>query len=91
MALVKQRYGVATELASCHTSLVEGYVFEGHVPMEDVARLLRERPTDIKDIAVAGMPTGSPGMESPDGTREALHVVAFDANGRTRIYRAVRG
>lgn len=91
MALVKQHHGVPAELASCHTSLVSGYVVEGHVPTDDVARLLRERPTDIKGIAVAGMPAGSPGMESPDGRRVAFSVVAFNAGGRTRTYRAVTG
>ncbi len=91
MASIKQSHGVPTELASCHTSLVGGYVIEGHVPVEDVERLLRERPTNIKGIAVAGMPTGSPGMESPDGTKEPFEVVAFGADGRTRIYRSVKG
>lgn len=91
MASVKQRHGVPAELASCHTSVVGGYVVEGHVPMEDVARLLRERPRDIKGIAVAGMPTGSPGMEGSNGTTQPFEVVAFDANGRTRVYRSVAG
>ena len=91
MTSVKQRHGVPADLASCHTSVVGGYVVEGHVPMEDITRLLRERPADIKGIAVAGMPTGSPGMESPDGTKEPFQVVAFGANGRTRIYRSVEG
>ena len=90
MSSVKQRYGVPAELASCHTSVVGGYVVEGHVPMEDIARLLRERPVDIKGIAVAGMPAGSPGMETPDGTKDPFNVVAFDANGRTRVYRSVK-
>lgn len=91
MASVKQRYGVPLELASCHTSLVGGYVVEGHVPLEDVARLLRERPTDIAGIAVAGMPAGSPGMEMPDGTTQPFQVVAFDRQGRTHLYRQVSG
>lgn len=90
MTSVKQRHGVPTDLSSCHTSLVGGYVVEGHVPVEDVDRLLRERPTDIKGLAVAGMPIGSPGMESSDGKKERFDVVAFGADGRTRIYRSVR-
>lgn len=91
MTSVKQRYGVPTELASCHTSLVGGYVVEGHVPVEDVEKLLRERPSDIKGIAVAGMPAGSPGMETADGTKEPFDVIAFGANGQTRLYRSVTG
>src|SRR4051812_23574289 len=39
---VKVKYAVPANLQSCHTSLVGGYVIEGHVPAEDVKRLLRE-------------------------------------------------
>src|SRR3546814_9191190 len=70
MTAVKQRLGVPAELASCHTAVVGDYVIEGHVPLEEVDRLLRERPSDIAGIAVPGMPLGSPGMEVPDGTKE---------------------
>jgi hypothetical protein len=34
------------------------------------------------------MPLGSPGMEVPDGTRQALQVMAFDQQGRVTVYRA---
>ncbi|WP_243444696.1 DUF411 domain-containing protein [Sphingosinicella humi] len=88
MTAVKQRLGVPAELASCHTAVVGDYVIEGHVPLEEVDRLLRERPSDIKGIAVPGMPLGSPGMEVPDGTKEPFQVIAFDATGRTSIYKA---
>lgn len=87
MAAVKLRLGVPAGLASCHTALVDGYVVEGHVPLDQVDRLLRERPADIKGIAVPGMPIGSPGMEVPDGTREQFQVIAFDQAGETSIYR----
>jgi hypothetical protein len=88
MAVVKQRLGVPSQLASCHTAVLGDYVVEGHVPLEEVARLLRERPSDIKGIAVPGMPIGSPGMEVPDGTREPFQVIAFDAVGNTSVYKA---
>lgn len=87
MAAVKLRLGVPPGLASCHTALVDGYVVEGHVPLDQVDRLLRERPADIKGIAVPGMPIGSPGMEVPDGTRKPFQVIAFDQAGETSIYR----
>ena len=35
------------------------------VPMEDVARVLKERP-NIAGLAVPGMPVGSPGMDGPE-------------------------
>ena len=86
MASVKRQYGVPDGLPSCHTTIVGGYAIEGHVPMEDVARLLKERPSGIKGIAVAGMPRGSPGMEMPDGSEDPFQVIAFDATGRTSVF-----
>lgn len=61
MTAKKRELGVPQKLESCHTSIIDGYVIEGHVPMEAVARLLSERPA-IKGIALPGMPAGSPGM-----------------------------
>ena len=86
MMAIKERYGVPPQLASCHTTLVGGLVVEGHVPVEDVERLLRERPNGIRGIAVPGMPAGSPGMEMPDGSKQAYDVVAFDGSGRTSVF-----
>jgi hypothetical protein len=88
MAAVKRRYGVPEELTSCHTTLVGGYVLEGHVPLNDVKRLLKDRPAGIRGIAVAGMPRGSPGMEMPDGSKDPFQVMAFDGAGRISIFRA---
>lgn len=81
LAAVKQRLGVPSNLASCHTGVVEGLVIEGHAPAEDVLRLLSERPQGVIGIAVPGMPTGSPGMETLNRRRDAFTVVAFRADG----------
>lgn len=61
---IKRQYGVPNELSSCHTSIVDGYVVEGHVPLEAIEKLLSERP-NIKGIALPGMPSGTPGMPGP--------------------------
>lgn len=58
---LKADKGVPTDLQSCHTSIVNGYVVEGHVPVEAINRLLEKEP-DIRGIALPGMPSGSPGM-----------------------------
>ncbi len=87
MAAVKLRHGVPRQLASCHTAIVDGYAIEGHVPFAAVARLLRERPA-LAGIAVPGMPRGSPGMEMPDGTRDAFQIVGFDRRGKVSVYSA---
>jgi hypothetical protein len=88
MTAVKRRLGVPEELASCHTAEVGGMVIEGHVPLEQVARLLRGKPTGIRGIAVPGMPLGSPGMEVPDGTKQPFQVIAFDASGKTSVFQS---
>lgn len=88
MAAIKRQYGVPDELVSCHTTVVGDYAIEGHVPIEDVRRLLDERPAGIRGIAVAGMPLGSPGMEVRDGTKEPFMVMAFDQTGEITQFRA---
>ncbi len=81
MAAVKIERGVAPDLASCHTMIVDGYVIEGHVPAEQIARLLNERPEGVAGLAVAGMPIGSPGMEM-GGRIQPYDVIAFGPGGR---------
>ncbi|MEQ9398944.1 MAG: DUF411 domain-containing protein [Longimicrobiales bacterium] len=83
---VKIDAGVPTQMSSCHTALVDGYVVEGHVPADVVARLLAERP-DIAGIAVPGMPIGSPGMEGPGARPYEVH--AFHADGTTEVFAEV--
>ena len=85
LADVKAKHRVPRQVQSCHTALVNGYVLEGHVPAADVSRLLRERPA-IAGLAVAGMPTGSPGMEVPGAKTAPYDVVAFDNDGNTRVF-----
>ena len=88
MAAIKRQYGVPDELLSCHTTIVGGYAIEGHVPLGDVERLLKERPVGVRGLAVPGMPRGSPGMEMPDGSKDRFEVLAFDAAGRTSVFSA---
>lgn len=76
----KHEVGVPAGLGSCHTAVVDGYVIEGHVPAEDILRLLDERPSGVKGIAVPGMPRGSPGMEQPSGAVDPYEVIAFGAD-----------
>lgn len=85
MTPVKQRVGIPPGKGSCHTAEVGGYFVEGHVPAEDVKRLLAEKP-DARGIAVPGMPIGSPGMESPDGRVQAYDVQLVDKQGETSTW-----
>jgi hypothetical protein len=83
VGVIKAEKGVPSQLASCHTAVVEGYVIEGHVPAEDIFKLLREKP-EIIGIAVPQMPVGSPGMEGPNPS--AYRVYSFDSNGDTEEF-----
>ncbi|MGH9650930.1 MAG: DUF411 domain-containing protein [Terriglobales bacterium] len=82
---IKRRYNVPEHLAACHTALVQGYVVEGHVPADLIGRLLRERPS-VVGLAVPGMPSGSPGMETPGTLPERYKVLTFDRAGRTAVF-----
>lgn len=83
MSSVKNALGVRHEHASCHTAEVGGYVIEGHVPANEIKRLLNEQPP-VHGLAVPGMPMGSPGMEGH--RNDPYQVLTFDANGDSTVY-----
>lgn len=74
---VKERLHVPASAYSCHTATIGTYVVEGHVPVEDIARLLRERPA-VAGLAAPGMPARAPGMDLPGPSYD---VVAFGHDG----------
>ncbi|MEX2573696.1 MAG: DUF411 domain-containing protein [Balneolaceae bacterium] len=76
----KDEQAVPHQLSSCHTAIVHEYVIEGHVPAEDIRRLLSEKP-DAIGLAVPGMPPNSPGMDIPSS--QTWHSVLFDAETKT--------
>jgi hypothetical protein len=82
---IKRSRGVPDQVQSCHTGVVNGYVVEGHVPANDVHRLLKEKPA-IAGIAVGGMPVGSPGMEVPGTKAQPYNVMSFDKSGAIRVF-----
>jgi hypothetical protein len=83
---IRDKLGVPFPLSSCHTGVIGGYVVEGHVPPQDVVRLLAERPKAL-GIVVPGMPIGSPGMETPKGDKEPFDtLLLLDRSGRTRVF-----
>lgn len=81
-AALQKRVGVPADLASCHTAIVDGMAFEGHVPIADMKRALAAKPKGVRGLAVGGMPLGSPGMEVPGMKAQAFDVVAFGPSGR---------
>lgn len=84
LSKVKRQAGVSPDHASCHTAKVGGYTIEGHVPVEDVKRLLAEKP-DAVGLAVPGMPIGSPGMEA-GSDKEPYEVLLLKKDGTTEVF-----
>ncbi|UTA55603.1 DUF411 domain-containing protein [Lysobacter soli] len=82
---LKERLGIPYGKGSCHTAVVGGYVIEGHVPAQDIKRLLAESP-DAKGLVLPGMPLGSPGMESPDGRSQPYTVELIGLDGSTNAF-----
>ncbi len=84
---VRARLGMPPQYGSCHTALVQGYVIEGHVPVSDIQRLLKEKPTAL-GLAVPGMPVGSPGMDGPvyGNRRDPYKVLLVRKNGSAQIF-----
>ena len=78
---IKKKHAVPEALESCHTTLVGGYVVEGHVPISAVERLLSEKPA-IKGIGMPGMPAGSPGM----GGAKSEPFVVYELSPAKKIY-----
>ena len=81
----RRRVGVPVGKASCHTAEVGGYFVEGHVPVADIDRLLREKPK-ARGLTAPGMPMGSPGMEMPDGATPKYDVLLVLPDGTTRVW-----
>ncbi|PJE50733.1 MAG: hypothetical protein COV29_03295 [Candidatus Yanofskybacteria bacterium CG10_big_fil_rev_8_21_14_0_10_36_16] len=71
---IKDKYGVPYDHSSCHTMTIGGYVVEGHMPLEAVSKLLKEKPS-IMGIGLQGMPSGSPGMPGVKNSDFAVYSI----------------
>lgn len=76
---------IPTEFWSCHTAFVGGYFIEGHVPADDIRRLLNERPK-ARGLAVPGMPVGSPGMEMPGTPADKYRTLLVGIDNRATVW-----
>ena len=85
-APIRQKLGLNAKFGSCHTARLGHYVVEGHVPAQELRRLLREQPKAL-GLAVPGMPMGSPGMEMGD-SRDAYDVLLILTDGSSRVYQS---
>ncbi|KQN11748.1 DUF411 domain-containing protein [Sphingomonas sp. Leaf28] len=80
--VLQRKMGVPADLSSCHTAIVDGMTFEGHVPIADMKRVLAQHLKGVNGLAVPGMPMGSPGMEMPGMKAQPYEVIAFGPAGR---------
>lgn len=83
MPAVKANSDVPYSMEACHTSMIGDYIVEGHVPAEDIDRLLAEKP-DAVGIMVPGMPASSPGMNTAMGQPYEVYLV--DSQGNTSVF-----
>jgi len=79
--ILNKDFEMPPQLQSCHSAVIDGYLIEGHVPESDIARLLKEKPSNISGLAVPGMPQLSPGMARAGVKYENFKVVSFSKNG----------
>lgn len=82
---IKDDMGVPKAVRSCHTAVIGKYVVEGHVPVEDIRRLLKDHLA-VAGVAAPGMPQSSPGMAVPGAPAEAYEVLTFTADGHTTTF-----
>lgn len=81
----KERVGVPPAMGACHTGEVGGYFVEGHVPAEDIKRLLRERP-DAKGLTVPRVAPRAPQAEFRLAERLfAMRAIDTSESRRSRI------
>ncbi len=79
----RKKLGMPEKLGSCHTAKIGNYLLEGHVPAEDIKRMLKEKPKAL-GLAVPGMPPGSPGMDVPNSP--AYETLLVQNDGSTRVF-----
>ena len=84
MAPIKAQHKIPASLQSCHTTLVGGYVIEGHVPASDVRKLLAAKPKGIVGLTIPGMPQSAPGVDVVPF--QPYDVLTFDASGKTAVF-----
>ncbi len=83
MSAVKRQMGITRDIQSCHTGEIDGYFIEGHVPADDIKRLLKEKP-EAAGLTVPGMPMGSPGMEGH--RKDAYSVLLVSKDGKQEVF-----
>ena len=83
----KLNFDVPQKAASCHTAVVDGVVIEGHVPAQDIKRLLANRD-DTRMLTVPAMPSGTPGMDTPGAPKHDFKVYAISNDNEVSVFKS---
>ena len=89
-AAIRKKFDFPDQYGSCHTAKLGKYVIEGHVPADDIRKLLRDKP-QARGLTVPSMPLGSPGMEgtgSYAGVRHAYNVLLVLNDGSSHVFKS---
>lgn len=76
---MREKYQIPQRLASCHITKIGNYFVSGHVPIEAIRKLETEKP-QIAGIALAGMPTGTPGMPGQKNQSWVIYAIGNDGS-----------
>ena len=82
----KLKFNVPTQGASCHTAVVDGITIEGHVPAQDIKRLLADRG-NIRLLTVPAMPSGTPGMDTAGAPKDSFRVYSISQDDQVDVFR----
>jgi len=81
----KQKLKVPPNAASCHTAVVDGVVIEGHVPAQDIKRLLTSEH-NTRLLTVPAMPSGTPGMDMPGAPKQDFKVFSVSNDDEVGVF-----
>lgn len=84
----KIKFALAPKHQSCHTAVIDDYIFEGHVPATSIQQFLTNPPAGALGLTVPGMPVGSPGMEM-GGRYDGYDVLQLNADGSTQVFQSI--
>ena len=85
LTTIRKQASVTDEMAGCHTAVLGDYVLEGHVPLQEIEKLLSERPA-IRGISVPGMPQGSLGMGYDKNAKYTVFSFKHDVKSTPEIF-----
>jgi len=81
----KKQFNIPSEAASCHTAMVNGVAIEGHVPAQDIKRLLSQKG-NIRLLTVPAMPSGTPGMDMSGAPKNDFKVYSINQDDQVEVY-----